>query len=200
MDIYFSQNFDFNSLKRKVPRLIADRINKDITIVKREIEKGIRDSKSPITGAPFAPITETTRFVRSLRRQNRKSKTKPLLATGRMSKLIRKNAQSRRLKGSLTMGANYGVYHQSPQTIKSNFFVKGRERWVQTHSGNRRRVKGKGTFFTTKGAKVPARPWFGEPRNYDQSIGFRRLLNKMKVALKGGKKIRRKHIGRLTLG
>ena len=49
MEMFFSQNFDFRPLKRRMPGLIADRINKDITTVKRAIDKGIKRSVSPVT-------------------------------------------------------------------------------------------------------------------------------------------------------
>jgi hypothetical protein len=191
MEMFYSQNFDFKPLKRQIPGLIADRVNKDITTVKREIEKGIRTSRSPVTGQPFAPITETTKEVRALRRQNRKSKNKPLLATGKMSKLIRKNAKARgsSFKGTLTMGREYGAYHNIGYTIKNNFTV----------SGTTSKIKGKGRFFRVKGKKVPMRLWFGVPSNYKPEVGFRRLLNKMQVALKSGKPIRRTRIGRLVI-
>tara|TARA_B100001939_G_scaffold348233_1_gene374587 strand:+ start:5614 stop:6219 length:606 start_codon:yes stop_codon:yes gene_type:complete len=201
MEMFYSQNFDFKPLKRQIPGLIADRVNKDITTVKREIEKGIRTSRSPVTGQPFAPITETTKEVRALRRQNRKSKNKPLLATGKMSKLIRKNAKARgsSFKGTLTMGREYGAYHNIGYTIKNNFTVSGRTRNIKSASGTTSKIKGKGRFFRVKGKKVPMRLWFGVPSNYKPEVGFRRLLNKMQVALKSGKPIRRTRIGRLVI-
>ena len=199
MEVFYSQNFNFTSLKRKMPSIMADRINKDITNVKRSIEKGIRDSVSPVTGVPFEPISELTRKVRALRRQNRKSKNKPLLATGKMSKLKRVNARSKKLKGTLTMGQAYGAYHLQPQVIQTNFTVKGRKRVVKLSGGRKASARDNRQFFPVKGAKVPMREWFGIPKNYDSSIGFRRMLNKMKVALKQGKKVRRTKIINLEL-
>jgi hypothetical protein len=180
-----------------MPSLIVDRINKDITIVKRSLEKGIRDSVSPVTGQPFEPISDTTKRVRALRRTNRKSKTKPLLATGKMSKLKRVNASSTKFKGTLTMGKSYGVYHLSPRTIQTNFGIKGRKRSVKLSSGNKVSTRDNPNFFSVKGAKVPMRLWFGVPQNYDASVGFNRLIKKMRVALKQGKKVSRVKIGRL---
>ena len=201
MEMFFSQNFDFKPLKRRMPGLIADRINKDITTVKRAIDKGIKRSVSPVTNQPFTPITDTTKQVRALRRQNRKSKNKPLLATGKMSRLIRKNAKARGtvFKGSLTMGRDYGVHHLTGYTIASNFSVNTKGRSFVSASGTRVRQSGKQRFFRVKGKKVPARVWFGIPHDYTQEAGFRRLLNKMKVALKQGKPIRRTRIGMLKL-
>jgi len=201
MDIFYSQNFDFKPLRKKLPGLMADRINKDITIVKRKIEKGIKTSTSPVTGQPFQPITETTKKVRALRRQNRKSKSKPLLGTGKMSKLKRVNAGARTLnKGKLIMGRPYGVYHLTTYTIANNFKVEtiGQKR-PPTPSGSPTKDRDKKRFFNVKGKTVPARIWFGVPKDYSQNVGFRRLLNKMKVVLKQGKKVRRVKIARLSL-
>ena len=78
MEMFFSQNFDFRPLKRRMPGLIADRINKDITTVKREIDKGIKRSVSPVTGQPYTPITDTTKevmkFVSKRKRVKKKQK------------------------------------------------------------------------------------------------------------------------------
>lgn len=200
MDIFYSQNFSFKSLRKKLPGLMADRINKDITLVKKQIEKGIKTSTSPVTGQPFKPITKTTKYVRALRRENRKSKTKPLLGTGKMSRLKRINAGARSLeKGKLIMGRPYGVYHLTPYTITNNFMVETTGQARKTPEGFKYKDTDKKKFFNVKGKKVPARIWFGVPKNYDPKIGFRRLLNKMKVALKQGKKVRRVKIARLSL-
>ena len=118
-----------------------------------------------------------------------------------MSRLIRKNAKARGtvFKGSLTMGRDYGVHHLTGYTIASNFSVNTKGRSFVSASGTRVRQSGKQRFFRVKGKKVPARVWFGIPHNYTQEAGFRRLLNKMKVALKQGKPIRRTRIGMLKL-
>jgi hypothetical protein len=116
-----------------------------------------------------------------------------------MSKLKRVNARSKKLKGTLTMGQAYGAFHLQPQVIKSNFTVKGRKRVVKLSGGRKASTRDNRQFFSVKGAKVPMREWFGIPKNYDSSIGFRRMLNKMKVALKQGKKVRRTKIINLEL-
>ena len=123
MKLSLTIDFDFDPLKKDLPRLITERINKDIEIVRKQIEKGLETSKSPVTGRKFAPISEVTEKVRKIRRQTRKSKNKPLLATGKMSKLIIKKATQQgdlAFYGFIQMGADYGQFHLQEQTIKTN--------------------------------------------------------------------------------
>ena len=170
MKLFLTIDHDFSNLSKELPKLIVKRINDDIDIVKKQIDKGIKQSKSPVTGQKFAPISKVTEKVRKIRRQTRKSKNKPLLATGKMSRLKVKKAKkqgSSKFYGFIQMGADYGQYHLEPQTIKTNFSAVGRARTkTETIPGGLRKTHNrKQTFFNVKGKKVPARIWFGIPKD-----------------------------------
>lgn len=205
MKIFLTIDHDFSNLSKELPKLIVKRINDDIDIVKKQIDKGIKTSKSPVTGKKFAPISDVTKKVRKIRRQTRKSKDKPLLATGRMSKLKVQKAKkqgSNKFYGFIQMGADYGQYHLEPQTIKTNFSAVGRARskTQQIRGGKIITYNRKQTFFNVKGKKVPARIWFGIPKDYTGKKSFRSFMFGVKRKLKEGDIIIRKPIGSINLG
>ena len=146
-----------------------------------------------------------TEKVRKIRRQTRKSKDKPLLATGRMSKLKVQKAKkqgSNKFYGFIQMGADYGQYHLEPQTIKTNFSAVGRARskTQNIRGGKIITYNRKQTFFNVKGKKVPARIWFGIPKDYTGKKSFRSFMAGMKRKLKEGKIIIKKPLGNIKLG
>lgn len=205
MKLFLTIDHDFENLGKELPKLIVKRINEDIEFVERKINKGIKTSKSPVTGKKFAPISEVTEKVRKIRRQTRKSKDKPLLATGRMSKLKVQKAKKQggnKFYGFIQMGADYGQYHLEPQTIKTNFSAVGRARskTEKIRGGERKTMKRKHTFFNVKGKKVPARIWFGIPKDYTGKKSFRSFMAGMKRKLKEGKIVIKKPIGSIKLG
>tara|TARA_Y100001973_G_C5153826_1_gene309607 strand:+ start:659 stop:1276 length:618 start_codon:yes stop_codon:yes gene_type:complete len=205
MKIFLTIDHDFSNLSKELPKLIVKRINDDIDIVEKQIDKGIKQSKSPVTGKKFAPISKVTEKVRKIRRQTRKSKDKPLLATGKMSKLkIKKSTKQgkNKFKGFIEMGREYGQYHLEPQTIKTNFSAVGRARskTEMIRGGQRKTMNRKHTFFNVKGKKVPARIWFGIPKDYTGKKSFRSFMASMKRKLKEGDIIIKKPIGRINLG
>lgn len=212
MKLNLTIDFTFDTLKKDLPKMMVKRINDDIEFVKEAIDKGIEKSVSPVTGQKFKPISETTKEVRRLRRKNRKSKDKPLVSTGRMTKLKVTKAKTRGkqgMEGSIQMGAPYGVYHLTPYIINNNFVVKSSERRTRTittkKKGRTTRKQGDikkpaGTFFKVKGAKVPARVWFGIPKNYKPERNFNRFMKEMKVKLKTGKVIINQPLGSIKLG
>ena len=205
MKLFLTIDHDFSNLSKELPKLIVKRINDDIDIVKKQIDKGIKQSKSPVTGQKFAPISKVTEKVRKIRRQTRKSKNKPLLATGKMSRLKVKKAKkqgSSKFYGFIQMGADYGQYHLEPQTIKTNFSAVGRARTkTETIPGGLRKTHNrKQTFFNVKGKKVPARIWFGIPKDYTGKKSFRSFMAGMKRKLKEGKIIIKKPLGNIKLG
>jgi len=212
MKLNLTIDFTFDTLKKDLPSMMKSRINRDIDFVKNEIDEGITKSISPVTGAKFQPITEVTKEVRRLRRKGRKSKDKPLLSTGRMSKLKVKKAKTRgksAFYGYIEMGAAYGRYHLQNYTIATNFTVKSSERRARTTNtkkkGRTTRRQGdvknpQGIFFKVKGKKVPARIWFGIPKNYKQKTNFNRFMRQIKTKLKTGKVIINQPLGRITIG
>ena len=205
MKLFLTIDHDFSNLSKELPKLIVKRINDDIDIVKKQIDKGIKQSKSPVTGQQFAPISKVTEKVRKIRRQTRKSKDKPLLATGRMSKLKVQKAKkqgSSKFYGFIQMGADYGQYHLEPQTIKTNFSAVGRARskTQNIRGGKIITYNRKQTFFNVKGKKVPARIWFGIPKDYTGKKSFRSFMAGMKRKLKEGKIIIKKPLGNIKLG
>ena len=187
-------------------------MNRDMDFVKKEIDDGIKKSVSPVTGTKFKPISEVTKEVRRLRRTNRKFKDKPLVATGRMSKLKKvkvKQQGANKFSGYIEMGAPYGATHLQPRTIQTNFSVKSEERRTRTTTtkkkGTLSRKQGdtrspKGTFFKVKGKRVPARIWFGVPKRYNEKKNFDRFVKQMKAKLKQGNKIVNLDIGSIKLG
>ena len=205
MKISLTIDHDFSNLSKALPKLMVKRINDDIAIVQKQIEKGLKTSKSPVTGKKFAPISNVTEKVRKIRRQTRKSKDKPLLATGRMSKLKVQKAKkqgSNKFYGFIQMGADYGQYHLEPQTIKTNFSAVGRARskTQNIRGGKIITYNRKQTFFNVKGKKVPARIWFGIPKDYTGKKSFRSFMAGMKRKLKEGKIIIKKPLGNIKLG
>jgi len=212
MKLRLTIDYDFDVLKKDLPKLMAERMNRDMDFVKKEIDDGIKKSVSPVTGKKFKPISEVTKEVRRLRRTNRKSKDKPLVATGRMSRLKKvkvKQQGGTKFSGYIEMGAPYGAMHLLPRTIATNFSVKSDERRTRTIStkrkGTLKRKQGdvknpKGTFFKVKGKRVPARVWFGVPKRFTEKTNFDRFVKQMNRKLKQGKKIIRKDIGSISLG
>tara|TARA_R100000655_G_scaffold47854_2_gene85107 strand:- start:1812 stop:2429 length:618 start_codon:yes stop_codon:yes gene_type:complete len=205
MKISLTIDHDFSNLSKALPKLMVKRINDDISIVQKQIEKGLKTSKSPVTGRKFAPISNVTEKVRKIRRQTRKSKNKPLVATGRMGRLkIKKATKQGKLAfyGFIQMGADYGQYHLQEQTIKTNFSAVGRARTkTQTIPGGLIKTHNrKQTFFNVKGKKVPARIWFGIPKDYTGKKSFRSFMASMKRKLKEGDIIIKKPIGSISLG
>lgn len=212
MKLNLTIDFTFDTLKKELPKLMKERINRDIEFVKNEIDKGIDKSISPVTGQPFKPISEVTSRVRNLRRKNRKAKDKPLVSTGKMSKLKVKKAKQQgegKFYGYIQMGAPYGVFHLKPQTIATNFSVKADEKRTRTtitkKKGRTTRKQGdtrnpKGTFFRVKGKKVPARIWFGIPKNYKQKRNFDRFMRDIKRKLKTGDVIINQPLGKIKIG
>lgn len=205
MKLFLTIDFDFEPLKKALPKLMTKRINDDIDIVKKQIEKGLETSKSPVTGKKFAPISEVTEKVRKIRRQTRKSKNKPLLATGRMSKLIVKKATQQgnlSFYGFIQMGASYGQFHLQEQVIKTNFSAVGRARSKKEKipGGERKTMNRKSTFFNVKGKRVPARVWFGIPLKYTGKKSFNSFMFAMKRKLKEGEILIKKPIGSIKVG
>ena len=205
MKLFLTIDHDFENLSKELPKLIVKRINEDIEFVEKKINKGIKTSKSTVTGKKFAPISNVTEKVRKIRRQTRKSKDKPLLATGRMSKLKVQKAKkqgSNKFYGFIQMGADYGQYHLEPQTIKTNFSAVGRARskTQNIRGGKIITYNRKQTFFNVKGKKVPARIWFGIPKDYTGKKSFRSFMAGMKRKLKEGKIIIKKPLGNIKLG
>lgn len=205
MKLFLTIDFDFDPLKKDLPKLMVKRMNDDIEIVKKQIEKGLQTSKSPVTGKKFAPISEVTEKVRKIRRQTRKSKNKPLVATGRMGKLIVKKAKQQgdlAFYGFIQMGADYGQYHLEPQTIKTNFSAVGRARskTEKIRGGERKTLSRKQTFFNVKGKKVPARIWFGVPQKYTGKKSFRSFMASVKRKLKEGEKLIKQPMGNIKIG
>lgn len=212
MRLRLTIDYDFDVLKKDLPKLIAERMNRDMDFVKKEIDDGIKKSVSPVTGTKFKPISEVTREVRRLRRTNRKSKDKPLVATGRMSKLKKvkvKQQGANKFSGYIEMGAPYGAMHLQPRTIATNFSVKSSERRTRTSTTQKKGVvkrkqgdvrSPRGTFFKVKGKRVPARIWFGVPKRFKEKTNFDRFMKQMNRKLKEGKKIIRQDIGSIRLG
>ncbi len=193
MKLSLTVDFDFKPLQKALPKMIATRMNADMDLVKGYIDKGIKTSISPVNDRPYKPISEVTKIVRKKRRKN-KSKDTPLVASGRMSKLKKKKALSRgdlKFYGYIMMGAPYGVHHLQDRITATNFSIKARK-------GAKR--KPKGTFFSVKGTKVPARVWFGVPSKFTQKRNFNKFMNGMKRKLKEGDKMIRKPIGQIKLG
>ena len=134
-----------------------------------------------------------------------KLQDRPLVATGRMGRLkIKKATRQGKLAfyGFIQMGADYGQYHLQEQTIQTNFSAVGRARSKKEKipGGERKTMNRKSTFFKVKGKKVPARIWFGEPKNYTGKKSFRSFMASMKRKLKEGDIIIKKPIGSISLG
>lgn len=202
--MFLTVDFDFKPLRKKLPSLMSKRINKDVKFVKKKIDEGIDKGVSPITGEPFKPISEVTKYVRKARRKNTKSDDKPLFGTGQMTKLKVKKSSKTKLSASLTMGREYGAYHLTPYIITNNFSLKrkGQKRVVGRRASGGRRIKTTGKtkeFIKAKGKKVPARVWFGIPQDYIEETSFNWFLDEMKISLKQGKPIIRQKIGNLRL-
>tara|TARA_R100000458_G_C8271019_1_gene245750 strand:- start:1656 stop:2258 length:603 start_codon:yes stop_codon:yes gene_type:complete len=200
MKLNLTIDFDWKPLKKDLKSLMADRMNKDMVEVDKMIKKGLKTGVSPVTNSPYAPISEVTKEVRRIRRRTRGSKTKPLVASGKMGKLKMKKVKKQgdlSFYGWIEMGADYGAYHLEPQTIQTNFKAVGRTRKGKKQ-GDKKNPKGK--FFNVKGKKVPARIWFGVPQNFSQKKNFDRFMAKIKRKLKQGEKIINQPIGSIKLG
>ena len=211
MELKLTIDFDFKPLQNALPKLIATRMNSDMELVEGYIDKGIKTSISPVNEKPYKPISEVTKLVRKMRRQT-KSKDKPLVASGRMSKLKRKKATQRgelKFYGYIEMGAPYGVHHLKDRITATNFSVQGRRRSSSTEVGTAKvktftrqgsKKKPKGTFFKVKGKRVPARVWFGIPKRFTQKRNFNMFMTQMKRKLKEGDKIIKQPMGSIKLG
>lgn len=212
MKLNLTIDFTFDTVKKELPKLIKERINRDIDFVKNEIDEGLEKSISPVNNKPYAPISEVTSRVRNLRRKNRKAKDKPLISTGKMAKLKVQKAKQQgegKFQGYIEMGAPYGVHHLTEQTIKTNFSVKADEKRTRTtitkKKGRTTRKQGdtrnpKGTFFRVKGKKVPARVWFGIPKRYKEKRNFDRFMRDIQRKLKTGNVIINQPLGKIRIG
>ena len=122
-----------------------------------------------------------------------------------MSKLkIKKSTQQgkNKFRGFIQMGREYGQFHLEEQKIKTNFSAVGRARskTEKIRGGERKTMSRKQTFFNVKGKTVPARIWFGIPKDYTGKQSFRSFMSAMKRKLKEGKKIIKKPIGSIKVG
>ena len=119
-------------------------------------------------------------------------------------KLKVRKASKSKPEASLKKGREYGAYHLTHYVITNNFSLerKGQKRVVGRTTSGGRRIKTTGKtkeFIKAKGKKVPARVWFGIPKDYSKSENLDWFINQMKISLKQGKPIIRKRIGRIRL-
>ncbi len=167
MKLTIKTNFSFPSLSSSFKKIRNNFIESSVSKEAEEMRKRLSNGKT-ITGSNMEAIKDSTRLVRSLKKQP--MSTPPLNASGALKNSITAQKKGINFK-------KYGIYHNEGYIVKNNpvLPVKGKA----VPSGHTRKK------FYFAGKAVPARKWLHDSKTYSINKESKsNLLSEIDKALK----------------
>jgi len=167
MKLKIKTNFSFQKLSSSFKKIRNNLIESSVVEEAIQMRKRLSAGKT-VSGSPMEQIKDSTRLVRSLRKQP--IGNPPLNASGALKNSITAQKKGINFK-------KYGIYHNEGYRVTTNPIIPSKGKSVP--SGHKRKK------FFFKGKSVPARQWIHDDKTYsvDKEI-VNELFSEVNKALK----------------